>query len=254
MLFRLIRLIKAYLSYDGRWNLNRLHPFDQARATDTGGFIAAKNLRLAPDLRRAASAYAAVQPSIAGRLLERLREDGLTPADYGFVDLGCGKGRALLIAAEMGFASITGVEADGDLARVARANLRGAGVAAEIVEGDAALYEASARRLVVFLYNPFGEDVMRRVRDRLAAACRAGRVDHAFVVYHNAVQAHLFDNDPAFARYYAAQYQVAEGERPFAFAHEGVSVIWQAGRAVVPTPHQGAEAGVTVLSGVAEFA
>ena len=51
------------------------------------------------------------------------------------IDLGCGDGQVLLAAARRG-ATVSGIEADPDLAEEARGNLAGAGVEAEIRTGD----------------------------------------------------------------------------------------------------------------------
>lgn len=233
MLTRLLNEICAFLSGDGCRNLNRLHPFDLWRGTDTAGYIARWNLHLPPALRRQANAYAAVQPSILFRLLATLRA-GVDLSTYEFVDLGCGKGRALLVASECHLARLTGVEADPVLAAAARANMEQAKVTATIVEGDAAAYRPEARHVVVFMYNPFGPAKMRAARDTLAALCREGRIEHLFVIYHNARHADLFDQDPAFSRIYTTQLELAEGERAFGYRSEGLSVIWQAGREIPP--------------------
>src|SRR5713226_561215 len=55
-----------------------------------------------------------------------------------FVDLGCGKGRALILAHEAGFRNLIGVEMSPKLAAAARSNLQRLGIAATIVEGNAA--------------------------------------------------------------------------------------------------------------------
>lgn len=53
----------------------------------------------------------------------------------GVIDLGCGDGSVLLVAAQMG-AVVTGIEADEDLADEAAQNLFDAGIDAEILNGD----------------------------------------------------------------------------------------------------------------------
>lgn len=71
--------------------------------------------------------YYATAPSLfCGALSEwmaTLPEIGLTLEDYAFLDLGCGKGRALLLASEYPFRQVTGMELHPGLAAVARRNL-----------------------------------------------------------------------------------------------------------------------------------
>ena len=50
------------------------------------------------------------QATRAGRFDRVLRSVPIAPADYTFVDMGCSKGRALLLAARFGFRDIVGVE------------------------------------------------------------------------------------------------------------------------------------------------
>ena len=60
--------------------------------------------------------YMGVSPRIFRKLV---RDLGVAPADYTFVDLGCGKGAALLMAADQGFASVVGVELNASYLRAA---------------------------------------------------------------------------------------------------------------------------------------
>jgi predicted RNA methylase len=97
-----------------------------------------------------------------------------TPSSFTFVDLGCGKGRTLLLAAERGFGRVIGVEFDPELAAAARRNIAAYELAApsragliEVVEADAACYDFPVEPTVVFLFNPFGEATLRAVVDRI---------------------------------------------------------------------------------------
>lgn len=89
-----------------------------------------------------------------------------------FVDLGCGKGRALVLAAESGFRCLMGVDLDAQLVRVCRRNLkkirpRCGWPSVEVEVGDATLYPLPAGRCVVFLYNPFRGETFRLAARRL---------------------------------------------------------------------------------------
>lgn len=73
-------------------------------------------------------------PSRHDAVVEALELAGVGPGTR-VLDLGCGDGSALLVAAQMG-AIAAGIEADADLAAEASQNLAGAGIDAEIVPGD----------------------------------------------------------------------------------------------------------------------
>lgn len=106
-----------------------------------------------------------------------------------FLDLGCGKGRALILAHEAGFRNLIGVEMSTKLAAAARSNMQRLGIAATIVEGNAAEYPLPDLPLVVHMYNPFGASTMKDVVEKLRT--------HRFpvhVIYVNPVQTALFSD------------------------------------------------------------
>src|SRR3989344_2191686 len=106
---------------------------------DTRGVISPKLLEIDPEH---CHSYAPVAWSDLKRVL-RVLEIGREEV---FLDLGCGKGRALLAAAAFDFQRVVGVEISQRLCEIARANIkrftRGNAASAakfEIVEADAAL-------------------------------------------------------------------------------------------------------------------
>jgi SAM-dependent methyltransferase len=100
---------------------------------------------------------------------------GLTidPCEFHFVDLGSGKGRMLVAAAEAGFRRVVGVEYSADLHVVAERNVRtylqGSRRSAEIqtLHADAAEYEFPDEPLVIFFFNSFLEPVLSVVLENL---------------------------------------------------------------------------------------
>jgi SAM-dependent methyltransferase len=84
-----------------------------------------------------------------------------------FIDLGCGKGRALILAHAAGFRDLIGVEISPRLARDARRNLLKLQVAASILQADVATYLLPDEPVVVFMYNPFGVSTMQAVLEKL---------------------------------------------------------------------------------------
>jgi SAM-dependent methyltransferase len=127
-----------------------------------------------------------------------------TPAvGYTFVDLGCGKGRTLALATLHGFGRVVGVELDPRLAEVARANLRtlrgrtcspARGI--EVRCEDAARYAIPLEPIVLYLYNPFGEQTMAAVARNVQWSFDQ-RPRPMIVVYHNAVHRQVLARVPA---------------------------------------------------------
>jgi predicted RNA methylase len=79
-------------------------------------------------------------------------------ARFTFVDLGCGKGRGLLLA---------GLEGRAGACAVARKNLKRMKLSGQVIIVDAATYSFRDEPTVVFLYNPFGKTVLRRVVEQM---------------------------------------------------------------------------------------
>jgi hypothetical protein len=108
------------------------------------------------------------QPIPAELFRSCIRRIEVDHSSCAFVDLGCGKGRTLIIAAELGFAQVIGVEFARELADVAKHNLQKLNIGnATIIHGDAAEYQFPDSNLLLYMQNPFSADVMSKVTDRL---------------------------------------------------------------------------------------
>ncbi|MGA9672466.1 MAG: class I SAM-dependent methyltransferase [Terracidiphilus sp.] len=147
------------------------HPFDVEFGVRTSGLIAGRHLKSGHINDRHATAYFGVAPSVFRSLMRRWgrTRPGASLKDFTFVDVGSGMGRAVLLAAELPFKSVVGVELHPGLARVAKKNLtvwRKAGRARgpmKIVCGDAVEFEWPDGPCLAFLFNPFGAAVMKRM-------------------------------------------------------------------------------------------
>lgn len=106
-----------------------------------------------------------------------------------FIDLGCGKGRALILAHHAGFRDLIGVEISAALVRAAVRNTRRLGIPATILEADAALFEFPDRPLVLFMYNPFGPPTIQPIIEKLRSHRHS-----IYVIYINPRHASLFSD------------------------------------------------------------
>ena len=107
----------------------------------------------------------------------------ISPSDFYFIDVGCGKGRPLIIASRFPFERLIGVEYSAKLCRHAEDNLRHCGVAPvrfEILCKDAAEFEFPDRNLFVWFYNPFNSVVLEHVLANLQRVARRRKVLIAF--------------------------------------------------------------------------
>jgi predicted RNA methylase len=138
--------------------------FDLRYGTDT--------MRWVEIHRQHAESYRATKAAPLRSLMRKLN----LPKGGVFVDLGSGKGRVLLIAAQLGFNRIVGVEFSGELCEIARENVkafsRRTQLAAriDIVKSDVASYLIESEQSVFFMYNPFDGVVMARVLTNLRSS------------------------------------------------------------------------------------
>lgn len=137
----------------------------------------------------AGHSYEPTPPSVVTEVLTGILADlsaqGTQPAECQFADVGCGKGRVLMLASEVGFGRVLGIELASGLCRAAEENLRTWQAThpdtSEVTVwcGDASRVTWPEEPLIVFLYNPFVEPILDRVLRRLP------RTPPVWVVYVN---------------------------------------------------------------------
>ena len=182
----------------------KVHPFDAQYGTDTGGVIGGGSLGAGHAHDAYITAYAGMPPSRFEATLERwLVEPAVAPLEaYSFVDVGCGKGRVVLLASRRAFARVIGVELDPGLTRTAQVNLdrwqqSGEAVApVEIVGADATEYKLPPGPCLLYVANSFGAPVLRRLLEELEKRAAAGGAGVDFV-YQNAEHRAVFEEFPA---------------------------------------------------------
>jgi precorrin-6B methylase 2 len=139
-----------------------------------------------------------------------------------FVDIGCGLGRAVLMAARRPIRRAIGIEFDPPLALVAEQNarhLRGARAPIEIRNQDAT--DADYTEGTIFwMYHPFGKATMQIVLERLHQSLGSSP-RRILIAYVNPELASQLDAQGWLRRV---------GERRFPGAHEsGYAIYWEAG-------------------------
>jgi SAM-dependent methyltransferase len=202
---------------------NREHPFDRANGVQTSGAL--PSFVLGPGT---SIAYGAAQPSIVRRALAAIPDR----TDCHFLDIGCGKGRPLFIASEIGFRSVTGIEFSAPLIRIARRNVAAFSRAypdrkpVNIVAGDALDYTLPAERLVIFLYNPFDRPAMAQLLGNIEASLRTTPRD-LYIIYYNPVFGDLLDGSASLERRYAAQVPYDSSEMGYGPQTSDAVIVWQ---------------------------
>lgn len=214
----------------------RRHPFDLQYGIDTSGLVDAQALQDDASLAAQLSPYMGSQPTIIRRALDTLCDI----AGYTFIDIGCGKGRPLVVASEYPFAGILGYDISADLVKTANAN------AAEIarrfpqrpairaVTANIVDLALPSGKLVVFMFNPFGPELMASLLARLEAGLASGAIEHLFVVYDNPVCGDVFDGSAYLKRWFAQTFAYDRDELGFGPEVEEGVVIWQSARDARP--------------------
>ena len=167
------RRVMGMIRWEQRLNAWEARSFDRRLGVDTGGKVEPADLTVPAGDVRSGITYFGTQPRLARWWLSGLPANH---QDFTFIDMGSGKARVLLIAAEAGFARSIGVEFAQELHLTAVENASAArrhGLAIEPVLGDAGVFAFPDEPLVVHFNNPFAEPVMKRVIANLADVIRA---------------------------------------------------------------------------------
>ena len=164
-------------------NRKAIHPFDFKYGTDTGGYLSPREIGSGGIHDAMNNGYSAVAPSVFREACRRWRATLPSAARieaFTFVDIGAGKGRGLLLAAELPFRKVIGVELSEELAGIARKNItlwkRVARPRTKIrvMHEDAARFQWPRTPLLVYLNNPFECALVEHLASRLAEAAISG--------------------------------------------------------------------------------
>lgn len=191
----IVRLLRR-LGLGGRelaaWRKQKMEAdaeFDRKFGTDTGGV---QNLAdehgIVGENAKHGLAHIASDPLQFRQIIDTLN---LALSEYTFVDLGCGKGRALLLAAQFPFKSIIGIDFVPSFVEAARSNVNTAASHGlrgdiEVVVGDATQFALPLGALLIYLYNPFDSHVVGKVARHLQESYQEDRRP-LVVVYANPV-------------------------------------------------------------------
>lgn len=148
------------------------------------------------------SPYQPTEPDLFHEMLDALQID---LREFTFIDLGSGKGRTLLMAADYPFRRIVGVELLSDLHARAVENIRRARsesqkcLQAECLQLDARVFVFPCEPTVLYLFNPLPESGLRRVIENLEESLiRCPRA--VYVLYHNPLLEHVLAESKTLVR------------------------------------------------------
>jgi SAM-dependent methyltransferase len=170
--FYLFESVRSYIE-------ERKEAFDARFGTDTAAPV------FGHDRMPGAYFYVATTASLIYEILNALA----LPRDaFAFVDMGSGKGRALLVASEFAFAKIVGIELSPHLHRIAEDNVKRYSPQSqqcadfELRCMNVVDYQYGPEPPVLFLFDPFGRETLESVVANLEASLREDPRD-AYIVY-----------------------------------------------------------------------
>jgi len=176
----------------------KLHPFDLKYGTDTSGIVGVGALDIPPERMKHAVRYQTALIDVYEAILKELA----IPYDqFVFVDLGSGKGRALLLASKHPFKMVIGIELSPALHRIACRNIEiyrdDRQKCREIISicGDATNYQIPDDNVVIYLFNPFDEEVMQLVMENIENSLARSR-KRILIAYLKPVHRYVFDRSP----------------------------------------------------------
>jgi SAM-dependent methyltransferase len=167
--------------------------FDWDHRVDTTGATVSWSDRFVGHL------HSAYQPTEPAAFHEMMALAGIDFPQFTFIDIGSGKGRVLLMAADYPFNRVMGVELLPALHRIAQQNISKYGKEPrrcsqfESVCQNAVDFDFPEEPLVVYLFNPLGEvNLMKLVSNLNQSLTKNPRP--AYVLYHNALLEHVLLN------------------------------------------------------------
>ncbi len=177
--------------------------FDRTYGVETAAFSSLINLNIPYESWKHGGKYGCINEA---ELVEAIKKLDVPYEDVTFVDLGSGKGKALMVASEFPFQSIIGIEFSPELVETAKSNVQrfldvtgrqGRDIAS--VCDDAMQYSFPDAPLLLYFFNPFDDTILAPVITNIATSFERSRRP-MWVIYFKPRFKELFDAAPFLTR------------------------------------------------------
>ena len=151
--------------------------------------------------------YMPVSYDLLEGLFKQLNNLSAKPKNH-FIDIGCGKGRAVCVAANKGFNKVTGIDFSKEFCGAAIENLsltkqKFPSLNYTVINNDAFYFEIPLDVDCIFLFNPFDETIMSGVIENIRESFEASP-RKITIIYANPMHKELFI-DEGFKEVFATQ-------------------------------------------------
>ncbi|MDE2060236.1 MAG: class I SAM-dependent methyltransferase [candidate division NC10 bacterium] len=169
--------------------------FDWRHGTDTAGIVDLHELGIDSANKGDGGRYEGANPVVFHLMMQQIPIHDF--CERTFLDFGCGKGLAMMLASQYGFRKIIGVEFSRNLCDICLRNLKKYQRSTctvnnfEIVHADAAEYQIPPEATVFFFFNPFGSSVLARVLHNIETSL-AQAPRQIWIAYENALHHDIF--------------------------------------------------------------
>lgn len=184
--------------------------FDAEYGFDTRTEVAVDDLDIDQEDKLQAEKYKPTRARYFRQLLRRIH----IPRHGTFVDVGCGKGRVLMLAAEHGFDRVVGLEISANLCDLAQNNIERFrrryhnAPPINVVCGNVLDYSFQDVETVFFLYSPFERDLTRQFLDKVRASLERNP-RQLFIVINEFHFPELLENEPLLSHVFSFKYGAA---------------------------------------------
>jgi predicted RNA methylase len=112
--------------------------------------------------------------------------------ELSFIDIGCGKGKTLLIAAKYGFSEIYGYEINSSIFKVLDLNITKSNISNLRIFKKSIDIEEIQNKSVIYFYNPFGETLTLNFFSSIA---ENKNLKDIVIIYVNPIYSKFLEND-----------------------------------------------------------
>ncbi|RYY65871.1 MAG: class I SAM-dependent methyltransferase [Chitinophagaceae bacterium] len=140
--------------------------------------------------------HATIYMPVSYDVIEDVFDQYNPAASKHLIDIGCGKGRAMCVAAQMGARKITGIDFSKEFCDQAKLNLlkskqKCPALDYKVLNNDAFYFDIPEDVDCIFMFNPFDEVIMSGVLENIEVSLEE-HPRKLTIIYANPMQKHLF--------------------------------------------------------------